>query len=142
MSFFDHQGIPKSILRPRHLPRLDADNRSKQTLSDDGNTTDSSSELSADEEMEKDIITLRNYSFVSKTPHGTMFKMHRLVQIATRKWLKLHNKDIYWPEQSLLNLDKALPHSNYADWTECRALLPHARLAFNLEPETRDASLS
>ncbi|THV63944.1 hypothetical protein D6D28_10273, partial [Aureobasidium pullulans] len=141
MSFFDHQGIPESILRLRHLPRLDADNGSKQTLSDDGNTTDSSSELSADEEMEEDIITLRNYSFVSGTPHGAMFKMHRLVQIATLKWLKSHDKDIYWLEQSLLNLDEALPHDDYADWTECRALLPHARLAFNLKPETRDASL-
>jgi hypothetical protein len=56
MSFFDHQGIPESILHFRHLPRLGANNGSKQTLSDDGNTTDRSSELSADEEMEKDII--------------------------------------------------------------------------------------
>ncbi|THX68824.1 hypothetical protein D6D04_10469 [Aureobasidium pullulans] len=109
MSFFDHQGIPESILRLRHLPRLGADNGSKQTISDDGNTTDSSSELSAADEMGKDIITLQNYSFVSDTPHGKPFKMHRLVQIATRKWLKSHNKDVYWLEQSLLNLDEALP---------------------------------
>lgn len=38
--------------------------------------------------FDKDVRILEGYSFVSATPDLSTFKMHRLVQVATRKWLK------------------------------------------------------
>jgi tetratricopeptide (TPR) repeat protein len=140
MSFFDNQGIPESILQVRHQPSSSTDHEPKQARSNGFDSADDSSG-SADEDMEEDIITLRNYSFISDSPDGMVFKMHRLVQLATRDWLKLHKQDIYWLEQSLSNLDAAFPNSNFENWTVCRALLPHAKLAFDVRAKTRDACL-
>jgi tetratricopeptide (TPR) repeat protein len=140
MSFFDNQGIPESLLQVRHQPSSSTGQEPKQTRSDDSDSADDSSE-STEEDMEEDIIMLRNYSFISDSPDGMMFKMHRLVQLATRDWLKLHRQDIYWLEQSLSNLDAAFPDSNFENWTECRALLPHAKLAFDVRAKTRDTCL-
>jgi hypothetical protein len=141
MSFFDNQGIPESILQVRHQPSSSTGHQPEQARSDSYDSADDSSG-SADEDMEENIIMLRNYSFISDSPDGMVFKMHRLVQLATRDWLKLHKQDIYWLEQSLLNLDAAFPNSNFENWTECRALLPHAKLAFDVRAKTRDACLA
>jgi tetratricopeptide (TPR) repeat protein len=140
MSFFDNQGIPESILQVHHQPSSSTDHEPKQARSDGFDSADDSSELTG-EDMEEDIIMLRDYSFISDSPDGMVFKMHRLVQLATRDWLKLHKQDIYWLEQSLSNLDAAFPNSNFENWTECRALLPHAKLAFDVRAKTRDACL-
>jgi tetratricopeptide (TPR) repeat protein len=140
MSFFDNQGIPESILQVRHQPSSSTGHQPEQARSDSYDSADDSSG-SADEDMEENIIMLRNYSFISDSPDGMVFKMHRLVQLATRDWLKLHKQDIYWLEQSLSNLDAAFPNSNFENWTECRALLPHAKLAFDVRAKTRDACL-
>ncbi|KAF1352616.1 P-loop containing nucleoside triphosphate hydrolase protein [Delphinella strobiligena] len=141
MSFFDHQSIPESVLRARDITRLSTGRETKQTRSNDDDSTDSSSEPPADKDFEEDIITLCNYSFISDTLDGTTFEMHRLVQLATRKWLKLRKQHIYWLEQSLWNLNAALPNSNYENWVECRALYPHVKLAFDLKPKSQDACL-
>jgi tetratricopeptide (TPR) repeat protein len=140
MSFFDNQGIPEPVLHVRHRYNPSTDHEPQWTRSENSDCADSSCG-SADEGFEEDIITLRNYSFISDSPDGVVFKMHRLVQLATRDWLKLHKQDIYWLEQSLSNLGAAFPNSNFENWTECRALLPHAKLAFDVRAKTRDACL-
>ncbi|KAI5205800.1 hypothetical protein E4T39_02783 [Aureobasidium subglaciale] len=169
MSFFDHQGIPESILQYRYLPELhteeenryfvsdgdhddhaasiegctpDEDHEHSQNESDDEDSTDSSEISQADEDFEQDIIALRRYSFISDTSTGTVFRMHRLVQLATRLWLRSHNGETYWLEQSLLGLDWAFPSDTTGYWADCTALLPHARLALDLKPQTPAASLT
>lgn len=39
------------------------------------------------------VDRLRNYSFVSVGEHGRTFEMHGVVQLATRKWLKMHGEN-------------------------------------------------
>jgi hypothetical protein len=58
---------------------------------DDSIDDDSQSNMS-DKGFKQDIITLRNYSFISDNSHGTAFEMHALVQLATREWLKAHQQ--------------------------------------------------
>ena len=41
---------------------------------------------------ECDIVTLRNFCFISVDASGTNFEMHALVQLATLKWLDLSGK--------------------------------------------------
>jgi hypothetical protein len=38
------------------------------------------------------ILTLQSYSFISINMDGTTFEMHRLVQLATREWLKAYEQ--------------------------------------------------
>lgn len=140
MSFYDNEGIPETLLHVHQQLSTGTKCETEQTRQDDVDGANSGSESLTDESFEEDIITLRDYSFVFDTLNGKVFKMHRLVQLATRGWLKSHKQDVYWLERSLTNLDAALPYSVYKYWADCRALLPHAKLAFSLAPKTQDAS--
>ena len=64
ISFFDRQGIPEELITSRYKENNNIMN------------------------FEKDIKVLRNYSFVALGIENNMFKMHRLVQFTTRKWLE------------------------------------------------------
>ena len=44
---------------------------------------DNASESSEDDGFEDDVLTPRNYSFISVNADGTSFEMHSLVQLAT-----------------------------------------------------------
>lgn len=93
----------------------------------------------SDEGFEQDIITLRNYSFISDNCHGTAFEMHSLVQLATREWLKAHKQHEKWKERFVRNLDSALPTGEYENWTTCQALFPHAQAALTQKPTRQDS---
>ena len=68
-------------------------NRYKSSRADGGNNEESGNDNSildagVDDGFEDDILTLRNYSFISLTTDATTFKIHGLVQLATQKWLE------------------------------------------------------
>lgn len=54
------------------------------------------SQSSASGKFEGGVLALRNLSFISISPGGTTFEMHRLVQLATRKWLEAHEQLERW----------------------------------------------
>jgi len=104
MSFFDRQGIPEALLRNRDEYR---NSQQGQKESNDDDSTDIDADIDAshsddDEDnasqpsvsdgFEDDVLALRNYSFISINTDGTTFEMHRLVQLATRKWLEAHEQ--------------------------------------------------
>lgn len=115
MSFFDRQGIPETLLRSnedlldtRQDPNKIIDGKRAHLTSDDddgdhdSDSTDNDSPSSvSDEDFAQDVITLRNYSFISNNSHGTVFEMHALVQLAMREWLKAHKQQERWKEQFL-----------------------------------------
>ncbi|ORY64996.1 P-loop containing nucleoside triphosphate hydrolase protein, partial [Pseudomassariella vexata] len=83
MSFFDRQGIPESLLRSRSEERrVVHDHDSPST--DDTDIEDIESNSSDGDGFENDVVTLRDYSFISINKDKTSFEMHSLVQIATR----------------------------------------------------------
>lgn len=87
MSFFDSQGIPETLVRGR---AGEAEHEIREGRDDDRvqSDEDSDSELNDDDGFEMDVRTLRDFSFISTTSDPTVFEMHRLIQLATRKWLE------------------------------------------------------
>lgn len=79
MSFFDRQGIPKNLIQYRSKANYTSNSELLNDLSD-GETSES--DIGPD--FEDDVITLRDYSFISVGENSTFFTMHRLVQLTTR----------------------------------------------------------
>jgi hypothetical protein len=147
MSFFDRQGIPEALLRSRDQQR---NSRHDQNENNDDNHTDIDAGYSDDDEdnrsrssvndgFEDDLLALRNYLFISVNIDGTTFKIHGLVQLAMREWLKASKQQERWKQQFIKNLDAELPTGEYENWVRCQALFPHAQSAVAQQPDEHDA---
>ncbi|KAK6857488.1 hypothetical protein PG995_006315 [Apiospora arundinis] len=118
MCFCDRQGIPESLLRTsdekegatgrpdqyRRSPALDGSD-SDQEPSDE----DVESDSSIDDQFEKDVSSLRDYSFISAVEDGKTFEMHSLVQLATRRWLEFEGQQETWKSEFIRRLNAQLP---------------------------------
>ncbi|PQE30876.1 hypothetical protein CJF32_00011333 [Rutstroemia sp. NJR-2017a WRK4] len=147
MSFFDRQGIPKALLRcreeRRNLPedeKESSDDNQTDITSNSDDDEDSSSQSSVSDVFEEDILALRNYSFISINADSTTFEMHRLVQLATRKWLEVHKQQERWKQQFIMNLYDVVPdNGEYENWPRWQTLFPHAQSAVAQQPEEQDS---
>ncbi|KAM0314404.1 hypothetical protein ACHAO8_004772 [Botrytis cinerea] len=148
MSFFDRQGIPEALLRSSDTHRNLHRNQKKRSDDDDHSSistacsdddTDRTSQSSINDEFEDDISLLQDYSFISVTADRTTFEMHRLVQLATRKWLEDQKQQEKWKQQFIKNLNEELPTGEYENWVQCQTLFPHAKLALLHEPEEQNS---
>lgn len=72
------------------------------------------------------VEVLLALSLVKMEESGKTFQMHRLVQLATRRWLKHQNSYQYFSEKALDILILAYPRDIDKDWKICQALEPHA----------------
>ena len=151
MSFLDRQGIPEALVRSRaevktseqhaqkkdtrgfrHLRRLfhrDKDChkcRQKNYRESEGQNNKNSESVGG---FEDDLLMLRNYSFVSVTVDQSTFEMHRLVQLATRKWLETHGTLERWNQQFIRNLCAKFPTGEHENWATCQTLFPHTKSA-------------
>jgi Flp pilus assembly protein TadD len=141
MSFFDRQGIPEKLLRaqPGEEPaQQEQDERGseRQAWEDEDSTSQSSA---GDDGFEGDVQTLRDYSFISANTDGASFEMHRLVQLATRKWLRVHYELEQWKQRFINNLCAAFPMGDYENWAVCKGLFAHAKSAAEQRPEREDS---
>jgi hypothetical protein len=96
---------------------------------------DSVSESSLNDKFKNDILTLRNYSFISVNSDAHTFDMHRLVQLATREWLGVHGQLERWKQQYIRNLFRVFPTGQYENWSRCQVLFPHVKSALAQPPE-------
>ncbi|KAK8093420.1 hypothetical protein PG997_000105 [Apiospora hydei] len=119
MSFFDRQGIPKSILRDRR----------------EGRRVGRGESIGRTSTFDDDVLLLQDYSFVQASENADNFQMHRLVQLATRRWLQDSGSHERWKEEFISRLSAHLPTGEYENWATWQMLLPHARLAHTLRPE-------
>jgi hypothetical protein len=139
MSFFDRQGIPEALVRGgetkqsrEKLGEADMDN-------ENDNDEDSISESAVDDRFEDDILTLRNYSFISVNADKITFSMHGLVQLATRKWLDAHTQLERWKQRFIKNLCAQFPTGEHENWERCQSLFPHARSAITQQPDEKES---
>ncbi|MCJ1273889.1 hypothetical protein MMC21_001682 [Puttea exsequens] len=140
MSFFDRQVIPEALLRNRTgQGNVQQDRRKHNRNNNRDDDEDSVSRSSVSNVFEDDILALRNYSFVSVNANKTTFEMHRMVQLATRKWLEANCQLEKWKQQYIKNLCAAFPTGNFENWAECQTLFPHAKSAVSQRPEDRDS---
>ncbi|KAI0506293.1 P-loop containing nucleoside triphosphate hydrolase protein [Xylaria bambusicola] len=142
MSFCDRQGIPESLLR---ASREDSSIRSNPDIDNSRNNSEcpdeeTESESSENNEFNDDILILRDYSFISITEDRSTFEMHRLVQLATRRWLEVKGQQNRWKTEFITRLYAHFPTGAYENWGECRVLLPHVKSAVAQRPKS-EASL-
>jgi tetratricopeptide (TPR) repeat protein len=165
MSFFDRQAIPEALLHERGSGRLEDDvNRDGKPHAISNTSADEHDDQRNDKhqnnaearessnrgakapsdaagELDKDVIVLRNYHFITLTTEATVFEMHKLVQLATKKWLKAKCQLERWGSQFINNLDDAFPAGNFENWEACHSLFPHATAALHTEVTGREAAL-
>lgn len=89
MSFFDRQAIPQALLLASTIPDSDGVNQNGEDddLGDNDLGDSQSDSGSRMDELDEDILLLRDYSFISVTSDLAIFEIHALVQLATQKWL-------------------------------------------------------
>jgi tetratricopeptide (TPR) repeat protein len=133
MSFFDRQGIPEGLVRLQP----ESNRRSTPELLNDSTAGDTS-EYDVCFDFEDDIMTLRNYSFISISENGSLFMMHRLVQLTTLAWLESHGQMDQWKEIFINNLYREFPTGEYENWVKCQSLFPHVRLAMFQRPLSQE----
>jgi tetratricopeptide (TPR) repeat protein len=117
MSLFDRQGIPESLLVGRYQDDAGAKN-----------------DANARPAFETDLSILTNFSMVAIDVDGDQFKMHRLVQFSTRKWLELQGELEIWKEKYVTVMYDSFPSGKFETWKECQALFPHAEAALSYRP--------
>jgi hypothetical protein len=109
MCLFNRQGIPDSLIREDddHLAFVSA------------------------------MAPLINFSLVTAELGGEFFEMHRLVQIATRRWLESDGKIQEWKGKAIKRMAESFPNGEYENWVTCGVLLPHAEeiIGFDLIEE-------
>jgi hypothetical protein len=135
MSFCDRQGIPEALVRSRAEQRNgQQDQRGRSRDDNREEEEDSELQCSASDEFENDILALRNYSFIFANAGSTTFETHRLVQLATRKWLHTNGQLEKWKQQYIKNLYTVFPTGALENWIECQALFPHAKSVIEQKP--------
>ena len=143
MSFFDRQGIPKALIREQTYANLTYANLTCSSSEEievnnrADSASDSVSESSKEDDFEDDMLTLRNYSFVSLNKKKG-FEMHALVQLATRKWLAEKDKIVGFKRQFFRILARAFPADGLDDdnTKPFQLLFPHAKAALMQRPQT------
>ncbi|KAF2838466.1 putative kinesin [Patellaria atrata CBS 101060] len=139
MSFFDRQGIPEALIRTQSgMGNRQEDVGTINLDGENSNSDDSKSEASIDDGFEEDILTLRNYSFIALTTDAITFDMHRLVQLATRKWLEGQGQLETWKQQYINNLCIEFPTGEHKNWVKCQALFPHVKSALSQPPKSEE----
>jgi hypothetical protein len=140
MSFFDRQGIAEALLRDRTETGNGHGNLKEgggDDVSDDDE--DSATESSGNDEFEDDILSLRNYSFISVNADRITLEMHGLVQLAMRKWLEAHGQLESWKQKYIKNLCAEFPTGEYDNWEKCQSLFPHVKSAVAQQPDKEDS---
>ncbi|KFZ24249.1 hypothetical protein V502_01272 [Pseudogymnoascus sp. VKM F-4520 (FW-2644)] len=99
MSMFDRQSIPERLLH----------NNTDQLRFGDS------------------IAPLVNFSLIREQSEGSVFEMHRLVQLSTRKWIELNGQLEKWRSEAIQVTAKLFPGGDYETWSDCQILLPHVR---------------
>ena len=114
MSILNRQGIPESVLRGNG-DRL---------------------------AFEDDLAVLCGFSLIAEELRGGYFEMHRLVQLATWKWLKAHGQMAMWNQEALMMISKAFPVGSYENWVTCAMLLPHVEAVLSCSLLDKDNLLA
>ncbi len=64
-------------------------------------------------EFEDALTVLLGFSLIIEESSKKSFEMHRLVQLATRKWLESHGKIVKWNQTALEVIETAFPDGRY-----------------------------
>lgn len=98
-----------------------------------------------DNEQEVDLIivfgTLQAFSPIIVDKERIAFEIHRLVQIATQKWLELQGALDRWQEKALHVLFENFSLGTYENWMICQSLISHAQVVLKYKFENKTSRL-
>ncbi|KFY27526.1 hypothetical protein V493_03438, partial [Pseudogymnoascus sp. VKM F-4281 (FW-2241)] len=114
MAMFDRQGIPEFLLCIKYPNPLD---------------------------LEEALGPLDEFSLITIKNGGKTFEMHRLVQLATRKWLERSRDGERWQREAIEVVAKAFPGGDYNNWKTCEAMSSHATEVLKYELESDQSML-
>ncbi|KAI9692088.1 MAG: hypothetical protein M1820_009523 [Bogoriella megaspora] len=138
VSFFQPDEIPQVLIQTWINMRDYKQDQEGKPLNDVDYSTDSKARPMPSDNFEEDILTLQEHAVLfTNTDRGTFF-VHRLVQLAVRKWLETNGQQEIWKQRSVKVLCAAFPPAEYENWSDCRALWPHVQLAMAQRPERDD----
>ena len=80
---------------------------------------------------------LQAFLLITSEKGGKVFEMHRLVQLATQRWLYLQGSLSNWQERALSVLSEKFPLGTYENWPICEALSPHAQVILRCTFESK-----
>ncbi|RDW73410.1 hypothetical protein BP6252_07317 [Coleophoma cylindrospora] len=98
MAMLDRQGIPEYLFYPHYQDTLN---------------------------FGKAIAPLSEFSLITIEKGGNYFEMHRLVQLATKRWLESINEAEKWHGKAMKILSDSFPNGEHSNWEKCETLLPH-----------------
>ncbi|KAF1355373.1 P-loop containing nucleoside triphosphate hydrolase protein [Delphinella strobiligena] len=93
------------------------------------------------EKLDEAIETLLGYSIIYAEVGAEMFDMHRLVQLATKQWLRLHGGLEKQAEAAISVLAASYPIGKYENWQICQKLEPHAETILRNQFESENGML-
>jgi tetratricopeptide (TPR) repeat protein len=114
MSVLDRQGIPKSLLRQDNENPI---------------------------EFTKAIGMLQAFSLITTENSGISFEIHRLVHLATQKWLELQGEMNLWREEALKVISKVYPVGIFENWATCNSLGPHMQAVIEYTFDSKTCQL-
>ncbi|KAI1416416.1 P-loop containing nucleoside triphosphate hydrolase protein [Hypoxylon sp. FL1857] len=106
MAMLDRQDIPKSLLQDDNEQLLD---------------------------FHKSLGALQAFALVTQQQRMQSYSMHRLVQLATRRWLHTKGEQRHYKITALMRLAQRFPRGEYETREACSALASHARLVLSYE---------
>ncbi|RWA07116.1 hypothetical protein EKO27_g7979 [Xylaria grammica] len=122
MSLFDRQGIPMEFLSD-FIKRREGHSHQENVHN---------------VQLVKALGVLKAYSLVTEKKDND-FDMHRLVQLATRKWLVAKETMSRFAGEALLTISHCYPYCEHETRETCTAYLPHVQSILKLElPRSMD----
>lgn len=126
---FDRQGIPDYLISAHNLQHCDVEYLNEL------------SEL----EIAQTVSVLIGFSFITQSPDGKTFGLHRLVQFATKTWLHCESTYGNFSTTAASILESAYPAWVGDDHMTCAEIEPHANAlsltckdTFDLSPQEAD----
>ncbi|KAL9624395.1 MAG: hypothetical protein Q9160_001357 [Pyrenula sp. 1 TL-2023] len=90
--------------------------------------------------------TLQAFSLITVTRgQNATCKMHRLVALATQKWLEVRGTLEYWQSRALNTVTRRFPgpgHQHYSEFTNMLRLMPHAQVVLGYQLKSTDDILA
>ncbi|KAH7342496.1 hypothetical protein BKA65DRAFT_400861 [Rhexocercosporidium sp. MPI-PUGE-AT-0058] len=114
MAMLDRQGIPEFLLNVQYPNPLD---------------------------LEDALAPLDEFSLITVEKGGKSFEMHRLIQLATRKWVEQYGNGKRWWSEAIGLVSKAFPNGSYSNWKTCETLSPHALQVLRYVLDSRQSML-
>jgi hypothetical protein len=91
----------------------------KEIGDSESDSSDSEMDSETDSGFEDDVAMLRDYCLITSNEGGDVFKMHRLVQLSTRKWLKACGLQEKFEQQYIVKMAALFPTGDYSNWAAC-----------------------